>query len=90
MSILWLEPFIFDPTDSNVFTFQSLNIVIYKIDDDLEKPNIKGFVDKSTKKEMGEEEIGYYFSSSHITFVDISEKTDWSVLEQLMKLYKVV
>ena len=29
MSILWLEPFIFDPTDSNVFTFQSLNIVIY-------------------------------------------------------------
>ena len=29
MSTLWLEPFIFDPTDSNIFTFQSVNIVIY-------------------------------------------------------------
>lgn len=29
MSILWLDPFIFDPTDSNIFTFQSTNIVIY-------------------------------------------------------------
>lgn len=29
MSIVWLEPFIFDPTSSNIFTFQSLNIVIY-------------------------------------------------------------
>lgn len=29
MSIFWLEPFVFDPTGSNIFTFQSLNIMIY-------------------------------------------------------------
>ena len=29
MSMIWLEPFIYDPTDSNVFTFQSVNLVIY-------------------------------------------------------------
>lgn len=29
MSILWLEPFVFSQTESNIFTFQSLNVVIY-------------------------------------------------------------
>lgn len=29
MSIVWLEPFVFDPTGSNIFTFQSLNLMIY-------------------------------------------------------------
>jgi hypothetical protein len=29
MSIVWLEPFIFDVTETNIFTFQSLNIVVY-------------------------------------------------------------
>ncbi len=29
MSIVWLEPFVFDPTDSNIFTFESLSMMIY-------------------------------------------------------------
>ena len=29
MSVVWLESFILNPLESNVFTFQSLNIVVY-------------------------------------------------------------
>ena len=29
MSIVWLEPFVFDPTDSDIFTFESLSMMIY-------------------------------------------------------------
>ena len=29
MSIIWLEPFVSTTFESNIFTFQSLNIVIY-------------------------------------------------------------
>ena len=29
MSIVWLEPFTFFKEDSNIFYFQSLNIIIY-------------------------------------------------------------
>lgn len=66
------------------------NIVIYKAVADLKKPEHVGVVDKSEKKEIAEGEIGYYYSRDHITFVDISEKTNRSLLFDLMQFYEVL
>ncbi len=69
---------------------KNTNIVIYKMYGDLKKPENANAIDKSEGKAIGEDDIGYYYSRDHITFVGISEKTNRSVLEQLMQFYKVL
>lgn len=65
---------------------EMFNLIIYRKEEDLIKPNLDGFVNKSGKKDIGENNIGFYYSKDHITIVDIADNSDQSVMVKLMEI----
>jgi len=67
-----------------------LNIVVYRVDDsnDVKMPSFKELVNKADNAAVQENQLGYYKSADHVTYVDVQKCTNIELIRRVMKFYK--